>query len=159
MIDTGSESTAQSFNPTLQKTNSSTASEHNSAAGMNSSSSIKSISSGDPNEICTQKVIEFVTYLHSLPQEDKKKLISTFLQEVDDECIVFITKRIDAEKKNRKKKDGLGKKGRQVSVSGTDLAGISESLSQSSPTATTKGTSKLSGTLLAILTNTFVVTI
>lgn len=147
LIDTGSESTTQSFNPTLQKTNSSTASEHNSAAGMNSSSSIKSLSSGDPNETSSQKVIEFVSYLHSLPQEDKKKLVSSFLQEIDDECIVFITRRIDAEKKSRKKKDGLGKKGRQVSVSGTDLAGISESLSQSSPTATTKGPSKLSGML------------
>ena len=62
---------------------------------MNSSSSIKSLSSGDPNETSSLKVIEFVSYLHSLPQDDKKKLISSFLQEVDDESLTFISKRID----------------------------------------------------------------
>lgn len=129
-----------------------------SAAGslltMNSSSSIKSTSSSSDQPDSGMRVAqEFADHL-SLPLlDEKKKLIGSFLQLVDDETLAILSARIECEKKMRKKgKDSTKSKkanGRENGTPGTGSVGsssmevISEGShiqSQTSPSAASRKT-------------------
>lgn len=123
---------------------------------MNSTSSIKSTSSSSDQQPDNgiRLAHDFSDHLSTVLPDERKKLISSFLDLVDDDTLATLSSRLDSEKKSRKKgKDSKSKKSNQAnnrqdngltgSVGSSSMEVISEGSqvqSQTSPSAASRKT-------------------